>query len=89
MADSSAGENKTAGGAEPEAKKTSRRRSSASVISDVIRKFQEKLGGEEFKPTVAEYLRLLQFEKDVKDERPREVKITWVEPVEKENVPEK
>ena len=89
MADSSTGKNTTAGGTEPEPKKTGRRRSSAAVISEVIRKFQEKLGGEEFKPTVAEYLRLLQFEKDVKDEQPREVKITWVEPVEKENVTEK
>jgi hypothetical protein len=56
-------------------------------LPDLVRKaleaFEKQLGGENFKPTLSEYLKLLQFEQEVtkEDKLPREITVTWVEPV--------
>ena len=34
----------------------------------------------EFKPTLADFLRLVQLEKEIGEEEPKEIKVTWVEP---------
>jgi hypothetical protein len=55
-------------------------------LPDLVRKaleaFETRLNDENFKPTLAEYLKLLQFEQEVtqEDEVPREITVTWVEP---------
>jgi hypothetical protein len=55
-------------------------------LPDLVRKalgaFEKRLNDENFKPTLAEYLKLLQFEQEVtqEDELPREITVTWVEP---------
>ncbi len=55
-------------------------------LPDLVRKaleaFEKRLNEENFKPTLAEYLKLLQFEQEViqEDEIPREITVTWVEP---------
>ena len=55
-------------------------------LPDLVRKalgaFEKRLNDENFKPTLAEYLKLLQFEQEViqEDEIPREITVTWVEP---------
>jgi hypothetical protein len=36
----------------------------------------------EFKPTLAEYLKLVQLEREFEEEDLREVKVTWVDPSE-------
>ena len=35
---------------------------------------------DEFKPTMAEYLKLVQLEKEFEEEEMKEIKVTWVEP---------
>jgi hypothetical protein len=35
---------------------------------------------EEFKPTLAEYLKLIQLEKEFEEEQPRDIRVMWVEP---------
>ncbi|MGA7241238.1 MAG: hypothetical protein WBY44_36485 [Bryobacteraceae bacterium] len=55
-------------------------------VPDLVRRaldaFEKRLNDENFKPTLAEYLKLLQFEQEVtqEDEIPREITVTWVEP---------
>ncbi|MBZ5724866.1 MAG: hypothetical protein LAP87_07695 [Acidobacteriia bacterium] len=55
------------------------------VLEDSIEKVKKKLTSEEFKPTVADYLKLLQVEKDLErefeDGSPKEIEVTWVEPL--------
>ncbi len=53
----------------------------SGVLTDVIKKMEEKLKTEEFKASVADYLKLVQMEKDIGGEETKEIKVTWVEPV--------
>jgi hypothetical protein len=67
--------------------KPKRPRNKAALVKHVIRKITSKLENDELKPTVGDFIRLLQLEKELAEETPREIKVTWVEP-EKENAPE-
>jgi hypothetical protein len=53
-------------------------------ISELLAKAMEKLEGriesQELKPTVGDYLKLLQIEQEFEQETPKEIKVTWVEP---------
>ena len=51
------------------------------VLESVIKTMEEKLGTAEFKPTLADYLKLVQWQKESGDELVKEIKVTWVEPV--------
>jgi hypothetical protein len=51
------------------------------VLSDVITNMETKLKAEEFKPSLGDYLKLVQMEKEIGDEETKEIKVTWVEPV--------
>jgi hypothetical protein len=51
------------------------------VLTTVITKMEAKLKEEEFKPSLADFLKLVQLEKEIGEEVPKEIKVTWVEPV--------
>ncbi len=51
------------------------------VLTSVVEKMEGKLKDNEFKPTLADFLRLVQLEKEIGEEEPKEIKVTWVEPV--------
>ncbi len=51
------------------------------VLTKVVEKMQGKIAANEFKPTLADFLRLVQLEKEIGEEEPKEIKVTWVEPV--------
>ena len=53
----------------------------AEVLASAVKGFQEKLESKDFKPTVAEYLKLVQMEQEYEQEldAPREIQVTWVE----------
>jgi hypothetical protein len=51
------------------------------VLESVIKTMEEKLATAEFKPTLADYLKLVQWQKEGGDELVKEIKVTWVEPV--------
>ena len=53
-------------------------------IGKLIKKFEESLENDGVKPTVGEYIRLKQLRKELDVEEPKEIKVTWVEPTEKE-----
>jgi hypothetical protein len=54
------------------------------LLEKAVKKFETKLKGNSFKPTLAEYLKLLQLEKEIEtkefEEGPKEIKVTWVDP---------
>jgi hypothetical protein len=51
------------------------------LLDKAIASYDEKLKDAEFKPTIAEYLKLLQLEKELEDDiRDTEVQVTWVGP---------
>ena len=51
-----------------------------SPVSKLIERFAKQLEGDEIKLSVSDYLRLLQYERDLaSSEAPREVKVTWID----------
>ena len=53
-----------------------------ALISKALKAFEDRLQSEDFRPSLADYLKLLQFEQELKkhDKKPTEIKVTWVEP---------
>jgi hypothetical protein len=60
------------------------RRSGSGVVDKVIERFEKKLDSEEVKVSVGDYIRLVQLREEMKEEEPKEVRATWVEPSEQE-----
>ena len=62
-------------------------RKPSDVLAAAINAFESRLGEKDFKPTIGDYLKLLQMEKELEQERgPREIKVTWIEPEATSNV---
>jgi hypothetical protein len=58
------------------------------LLESAIEKLGKKLAGSTFQPSLADYLKLMQLEKEFGDDEAKEIKVTWVEP-ERESVPGK
>ena len=72
---------------QPKGKSRGRRKAS-EMVEKVLKTIEEKIENADLKPTVGDYLRLLQFRKEIElDEQPKEIKVTWVEaqPIESES----
>ena len=57
-------------------------------IAELLGKAAESYKGAQdtaFKPTLAEYLKLVQLEKEFEEEEIKEIKVTWVEPSKSES----
>ena len=78
----------------PRADKTKRRgaaedsRSTSELVSKVKETIEEKITNKEIKPTIGDYIRLLQFEQATEEEKPKEIRVTWVEPSEEASASE-
>jgi len=46
----------------------------------IRQRMEEKLCTEDVKVSLADYIRLVQLEKELDDDEPREIKVTWVNP---------
>lgn len=53
-------------------------------VEGSIKRLEEKLKKEEIKASFSDYFKLLQIRDDMAKEEPKEIKVTWVEPTEKE-----
>jgi len=53
------------------------------VLQTAIEQIEKRLKGPDFKPTVGDYLKLMQIEQELEHEsdEAKEIKVTWVEPV--------
>ena len=54
----------------------------AQVVKNMLTQIEAKIGSDQMKATMGDYIRLVQLHKELDDEAPREIKVTWVEPVE-------
>ena len=59
--------------------------SDSDVVNRMIKGFEEKVKGGKVNLTVGDFIRLLQLRKDLHEEDPKEIRVTWVEPIEKES----
>lgn len=75
---------RAAAGPDPEAGKREERTKRARFIEGLLERMEEKLA-EEAKGSLADFLRLLQFQKEFEQESPREIEVRWVEPGEEES----
>ena len=52
----------------------------ADLLDKAITGIETRFAANDFKPTIADYLKLLQMEIELEQEEIREIKVTWVEP---------
>jgi len=53
----------------------------SKVLTKAIKGFEKRLLAEDYKPTVGDFLKLLQMEQELEQDAPKEIKVTWVEPL--------
>src|SRR6266404_877362 len=54
--------------------------SQAVVVKKLLENLEKKLSGDQVKASMGDYIRLVQLQKELDEESPREMKVTWVEP---------
>ncbi len=52
----------------------------AKVLGNAIAKMEKKLEEEDFKPSIGDFLKLLQLEQELDQVEAKEIKVSWVEP---------
>ena len=50
------------------------------LLENAIGKLEQKIKADDFKPSMADYLKLMQLEKEFEQEQVKEIKVTWVAP---------
>ena len=55
----------------------------AQAVKTMLTKIETKMKGDQMKATLGDYIRLVQLHKELDDESPKEIRVTWVEPAEK------
>ncbi len=58
----------------------------AALVKLVMESIEDKLRAKELNATVGDFIRLMQLEKELGGEQPKEIKVSWIEPSEKEHV---
>jgi hypothetical protein len=56
------------------------RKRQAKVIDKMLEMFEEKVVAKDLKTTLSDFIRLLQLQKELEEEQPREITVTWIEP---------
>ena len=52
------------------------------MVKRLLKKVEKKLGDEDVKASLGDYIRLVQLQKELEEDEPRDIKVTWVEPEE-------
>jgi hypothetical protein len=52
---------------------------SARRIAELLKKVETYLASDSFKPTVADYIKLIQLYKEFKKQQPRHIEVTWID----------
>jgi len=63
--------------------KTARAGGQAQAVKHMLTRIEAKMKGDQMKATLGDYIRLVQLHKELDDESPKEIRVTWVEPAEK------
>jgi hypothetical protein len=72
----------------PADKSGSRAANRAELLDKAILRMEEKLGSADVKATFGDFIKLLQLQKEMQIDQPREIKVTWIEPSETESASE-
>lgn len=49
------------------------------VIDTLLKRMEEKMSAPDVKVTLADYIRLLQLKKELEEDEPKEIRVTWVD----------
>ncbi len=52
----------------------------SKLLLKAVDEFEENLKSKDLKLTLTEFLKLLQLEKEMEKEEPKEIRVSWVEP---------
>lgn len=55
------------------------------MVKKLLKQVERKLSENEVKVTLGDYIRLVQLEKELEEDEPREIKVTWVNPEENDS----
>jgi hypothetical protein len=66
----------------------SRGSTKTDLVDRMIKDFEKSLKKGEIKLTVGDFVRLVQLRQGLHEEEPKEIRVTWVEPPEKESANE-
>ena len=50
------------------------------MVEKLLKNVEKKLGGEDVKATLGDYIRLMQLQKELEEDDPQDITVTWVEP---------
>ena len=70
------------------ATKTARAGGQAQAVKHMLTRIETKMKDDQMNATLGDYIRLVQLHKELDDESPKEIRVTWVEPAEKESAKE-
>jgi len=57
-----------------------KKKTQAAVVKKLLKNVEKKLGGEDVKATLGDYIRLVQLQQELEEEEPKDIKVTWVDP---------
>jgi hypothetical protein len=55
----------------------------SETLDRAIQSVEERIQAKDFKPTIAEFLKLVQLSKELAQDDVKEIRVTWVEPAAK------
>jgi hypothetical protein len=58
----------------------SRRKKKAQVVEELIEKVEQKIGQGDVKATLGDYIRLVQLQKELEEDEPKEIEVRWIDP---------
>ena len=50
------------------------------LVDTAIEGIEKRLSDESSPPSIGDYLKVMQLQKEIEDDAPKEIKVTWVEP---------
>jgi hypothetical protein len=57
-----------------------KKKTQAAVVQKLLKNVEKKLGGEDVKATLGDYIRLMQLQQELEEDEPRDITVSWVEP---------
>ena len=64
-------------------RKTASSRRIAKLVTKAIEGIESRLNDEKDPPGIGDYIKVMQLQKDIADEQPKEITVTWVDPTPK------
>lgn len=64
-----------------ETERKQKKKTQAAVVKKLLKNVEKKLGGEDVKATLGDYIRLVQLQQELEEDEPRDITVSWVEPV--------